>query len=152
MMLDGQGTEQEWLMDFGDRYEEMEPTKVLLAEDDDELRELIAVALRREGYAVFEVDNGDQLVRYIHRMQGGVEPEEDIDLVISDVCLPGRSGLEALERLRERDGSLPVILMTAFPTPEVREAVERAGTAVLFDKPFQIEDLCTAANYFAASH
>ncbi|MBI4918103.1 MAG: response regulator [Acidobacteria bacterium] len=152
MMMDGLWTERSWPVNFGGGDEDPRPTRVLLAEDDVELRALIAGALRREGYAVFEVADGEQLVRYIHRMHGDGELEAGVDLVISDVRMPGRSGLDALERLRERDGALPVILMTAFPGPELREAVERAGAAVLFDKPFEIADLCTAANYFAASH
>jgi len=152
MMLDEQLMERDWAADVDDDDEEPAPTRVLVVEDDEELRALIAHALRREGYAVFELSDGDRLLKYIHGMRHGeADDGDDVDLVISDVRLPGRSGLDALEELRERDRGLPMILMTAFPGPELREAVDRAGAAVIFDKPFDLEDLCTAANYFAAT-
>ena len=129
---------------------EDEPTRILLAEDDGDLRELLALALRREGYVVVEVDDGNQLARHIQGMQHGSDTDALVDLVITDVHLPGPSGLEALERLRGLNWSLPVILITAFPDTELREAVRRAGAAVLLDKPFEVDDLCAAANYFAS--
>jgi DNA-binding response OmpR family regulator len=68
------------------------------------------------------------------------EPDEEVDLVISDIRMPVCSGLEILEGLRQAHRKIPVILMTAFGDDETRATANRLG-AVLLDKPFALEDL-----------
>ncbi len=66
--------------------------------------------------------------------------EEDIDLVVSDVRMPRRSGLEALTVLRITGIHVPFLLITAFACDEVRAAAAELGAEVL-DKPFAATDL-----------
>ena len=69
---------------------------------------------------------------------GHAEPS---DLLISDIHLPGRSGLELLASLRDRQLSIPVIIISAFLTEEVRDDAERLGATSVLSKPFQLSEL-----------
>jgi DNA-binding response OmpR family regulator len=119
------------------------PPRVVVAEDDDEMRRLVVEALCKDGYDVEEArDGGRLLVRaaahYAHRPK-----VPDVDLIVSDVRMPICSGLQILQGLREGHWDIPVILMTAFGDDDTRARAEKLG-AILFDKPFDIDDLRTA--------
>jgi DNA-binding response OmpR family regulator len=111
--------------------------RALIAEDDAEMRALVAVALRAEGFAVDEADDGRQL--WLKTLLG-----EPYDLVVSDLRLPIVDGLTVLEDLHERAPSTLVVLMTAFSDDDTRARAERLG-ALLFDKPFKLDELRAAA-------
>jgi len=117
------------------------PRIVLLAEDDDDLRTLLADALRAEGFDVVECPNGFSLVEtLVTRFETGGLP---FDLVVSDVRMPGISGLSVLEGLSvwEELRSLPTILITAFGTERLHELAQRYGAVSLLEKPFAIGSL-----------
>jgi DNA-binding response OmpR family regulator len=120
------------------------PTRVLVAEDDDEMRDLIAEALRAKGYHVIEATNGPELRDWLHRAQHQEGFDPPPDLIISDVKMPGLTGLEVLSWLRQRDWSTPVILITAFGDADAHHEAERLG-ATLFNKPLAINSLVFAA-------
>jgi DNA-binding response OmpR family regulator len=117
--------------------------KVVVAEDDPELRSLMADGLRRDGYDVEEAEDGFALTDRIERTD--LEP---VDLIVSDVLMPGRTGLEFLMELRNpfRPGvcDTPVILITAFGDDQTHHHADSLG-AFLFDKPFDVDDLRTCA-------
>jgi DNA-binding response OmpR family regulator len=116
--------------------------RIILAEDDDEMRKLLAWALRADGYEVIEVDNGVDLG--VHLSLGdGTGKSSEFDLVISDVRMPGLSGLQVLMGLRRLDRTLPCILFTAFGDQELHAEASRQGAAALLDKPFEIDELRT---------
>src|SRR6516162_8037614 len=97
--------------------------RVLLAEDDDELRSLIAGKLRQDGYFVEEVKNGYQLLISLSW------PDAPHDLIISDVNLPGLSALEVVAALRSpyQRGRrrTPVVLITAFGDSDTHREAQR---------------------------
>jgi DNA-binding response OmpR family regulator len=114
---------------------------VLVAEDDHEMRRLVADALRRDGYDVDELADGGRLL--VRIALGRAEPDLAVALIVSDIRMPGCSGLDVLQGLRDEDWRMPVILMTAFGDDEVRERATGLG-ATLFDKPFALGDLRAA--------
>jgi len=119
----------------------MEPTKyVALAEDDDALRLLLATTLRRAGYRVREFSSGSQLLRTL------APPALCVDLVISDIRMPGASGLEVLAKLHREDKTVPVVLMTAFGDHSTHERALELGAAALIDKPFELDELLSLAD------
>jgi DNA-binding response OmpR family regulator len=118
--------------------------RVLLAEDDDEMRALVAAALRGDGYEVVEASDGGRLLVAITDAYADGSAREAFDLVVSDVRMPVSSGLSVLESLRKASWTTPVILMTAFGDDATRSRAEALG-AVLFDKPFDVDDLRTIA-------
>jgi DNA-binding response OmpR family regulator len=120
---------------------------VLLAEDDDELRRLLARKLRRQGCDVVEARTGTQLVELV--VEHTVEPigpgQRAAALVISDLRMPGRSGLDVLRLLRRASVQVPVILMTAVGSREVHDEALMLGATAVFDKPVDLDDLAATA-------
>lgn len=103
--------------------------QVLIVEDDDGVREAIERLLRAAGFEV--VANGSA--------EGLLEESSvaDASCLVSDLRLPGMSGLELLAALRDRGRRTPVILITAYDAPGRREDALRSGAAAYLVKPFQ---------------
>lgn len=114
------------------------PLRIVLAEDDREMRWMLCSVLRRDGHEVVEASDGIELVAAMTAIN-------DVDLVVSDLRMPGVDGLEALRRLRHAGVEVPVLLMTAFPDQHVYEEASRNGAAGVLDKPFDIGDFRTLA-------
>ena len=127
---------------LAEAWSTLHPPRVLLAEDDDELRIFLAAALRADGYEVVESRDGRELCAEIAVVASQQPRPPTPDIVVSDVRMPHRSGLEALATLRALDASTPVLLMTAFGDRAVHEEARRLGAAVL-DKPFELDELRT---------
>ena len=106
--------------------------KILVAEDDPALRELYATVFRRAGYEVAVAADGDQALD----LAG-----EDVDLIVSDVRMPGCSGLALTAQLREAGVNTPLILITALGTSRDKELGFRAGSDDYMVKPVELEEL-----------
>jgi DNA-binding response OmpR family regulator len=119
------------------------PRRVLLAEDDPSMRRLLAGTLRRDGFQVIEVENGAELLALVGSLLLDPAAAGSVDLVISDIRMPGASGLEVLARLRAGDRVTPVFLITAFGDPATHAEAQRLG-ARTFDKPFDLRELRAA--------
>ena len=116
--------------------------RVLLAEDSDEMRELIAGMLRESGYEVIEARDGIELFEQIEAaVARGGRRNPPISLVISDIRMPGLTGLNVLGILRCGYWRTPVILITAFGDEQTHAEARELGAAATFDKPFDLEDL-----------
>jgi DNA-binding response OmpR family regulator len=112
--------------------------RVIVAEDDTDMRSLIAGALRKDGFDVSEVADGAKLlIEIVSRPVASIP-----DLVISDVRMPVSSGVQVLRGLRKAGVSIPFILVTAFGDAPTRQEVERLGATYL-EKPFELEVLRT---------
>ena len=113
---------------------------ILVADDDDEVRGLIAGNLRRAGYQIIEATEGAEAVAVAQRDQPG--------LALIDIKMPHMDGIAALRALRAEPATrnLPVIMMTASPAvmEESRSVVEALGGAILLGKPYTAEELATA--------
>jgi CheY-like chemotaxis protein len=120
------------------------PANVLLGEDDPELRSLLADMLRRDGHAVTEAKDGAELLEHVAGTLDDSGELSTVDLIVSDIRMPGWTGMEILENLRHVDCWAPVILITAFGDPDTHEMAGRLGAVAVFDKPFDIDDLRTA--------
>lgn len=116
------------------------PLRVLLADDQPQMRSLMRSALMRDGYEVIEAEDGPSLIL---ALINGLLSEQTRapDLIITDVRMPGFTGLEVLARLRREDWSTPVILITAFGDEALHKEAARLGAARVLDKPFELEDL-----------
>ncbi|MFT3835855.1 MAG: response regulator [Myxococcaceae bacterium] len=115
---------------------------VLVAEDDAELRDLICQRLVSAGCSVESYPTGEQLWRaLVHRVDIlGVPP----DLIVTDVRMPGRTGLDVVRQLRRYDRVTPVIVVTAFGDEHAASSAEQLG-AHLIPKPFDLDQLLQAA-------
>jgi two-component system response regulator (stage 0 sporulation protein F) len=128
-----------------------ERMRVLLAEDHPLMRHMLCATLLREGYEVIEVEDGPALIRAL--ILGLLADRARApDLIISDVRMPGLTGLEVLARLRREDWKTPVILMTAFGDQELHAQAARLGAARVLDKPFELEELRAAVRGLLKPH
>lgn len=125
------------------------PLRILVAEDDAALRGLIVAALSAAGHVVIEAATGTECIGLAQpwRFRGArVEPP---DLIVSDVRMPGWSGLEALHILRAGAVDIPVILITAFGSPALHDRAAAHGAAYVLDKPFDLRELLAVIDELA---
>ena len=116
------------------------PARIIVAEDDFDMRRLVADCLSKEGYEVHEVADGAELLLRIEDSYCLRQEPIRVDLFVTDIRMPVYSGLEIASGMREAGLDMPVVVMTAFGTPETRERAESLGAALL-DKPFKLEEL-----------
>ena len=112
--------------------------KVLLIEDEPNIIEAIRFLLTREGWEVETHSDGTDAIEVI---RAGAP-----DMVILDVMLPGKSGMEILHDLRDLDdfANLPVLMLTARGQARDRELAEKAGVSRFMTKPFSNTEVLTA--------
>ncbi|EEE37205.1 response regulator [Rhodobacteraceae bacterium KLH11] len=112
--------------------------KVLLIEDEPNITEAIRFLLTREGWQVETHAEGTDAVQVVLSARP--------DLVILDVMLPGKSGMDVLRELREHDEmqGLPVLMLTARGQSRDREMAEQAGVSRFMTKPFSNTEVLTA--------
>ncbi len=119
--------------------------RILLAEDGDEMRAVVALRLRQQGYAVTECRNGAELVAelgdYLQESPATEADRRRFDLVISDIRMPGVFGLSVVEGAAECRQLPPTILITAFGDEETHERAHRFGARAVLDKPFDMNEL-----------
>jgi len=109
-------------------------TRILVADDDADLRRLLARELRRAGYQVIEAADVDAVIdRLAPALRGGAE----IGAIVSDLRMPGLSGLDLLALLRCAEVQLPVILISSFNDASVRAEALSLGAAAVMDKPLE---------------
>ena len=121
--------------------------RILLAEDDEEMRKLLSLMLRKEGYRVTECSDGLSLLDMLSSFFLNDEELENFNLIISDIRMPGITGMEILMGANEMDNFPPIILITAFGDKETHMQAERLGAAALFDKPFDIKEMLKKVAY-----
>ncbi|MBQ3393223.1 MAG: response regulator transcription factor [Lachnospiraceae bacterium] len=107
-------------------------TNILLVEDEEKLARFVELELVHEGYRVDKSDNGREALEKAL--------EEDYDLVLLDIMLPGLNGLEVLRRLL-KEKEVPVILLTARDAVMDKVSGLDAGAVDYITKPFAIEEL-----------
>lgn len=107
--------------------------KILVIDDEQNIRKMLTRVLSPEGFIVKEADNGLEALKKLE--------EENYSLVLLDLKMPGLNGIETLKKIRENDLNLPVIMMSAYGSiPEAVEAMKLGALDYLI-KPFDIEEL-----------
>jgi len=117
--------------------------RVLLAEDDEDTRVMIATALRQDGYEVIEARSGAELLDYVGASVLFADGSPPPDCIVSDIRMPGFTGTGVLAGLRDTGCDTPFVIITAFGSDESREGAHRIGADAVFHKPFDIDDLRT---------
>lgn len=135
----------------GDRWSASDPpssrklSRVLLIEDDDVMREMLAEALRREGYHVTECAKAvPWLLHCVHNSANGTGDADEYDVVVSDIRMPQIGGLDVLRILRDihcTEYCPPTILITAFGDEQTHAMARTLGAVAVLDKPFQMQKL-----------
>ena len=116
-------------------YAETGKKRVLIVDDEQDLTWSIVRRLSkdRKSLEFFCTDSGDQALDFMHRKQ--------VDLLVTDLRMPGMSGQELIRKARSRLPELKIIIMTAFHSPELREFGRDFQVTATLEKPFDINDL-----------
>jgi DNA-binding response OmpR family regulator len=124
---------------------------IVVADDDAEMRRLVADCLRRAGYEVAELSNGGALLKRLEAVMLREEERQAVDLIVTDARMPLCSGLEVVRSLRDAGAHLPVIVMTAFGSLETQRKAHSLGASML-EKPFRLEELLTVVAQLLGTH
>ena len=109
--------------------------RILVADDDDGLRQLLRLILAREGFEVFEAASGEQALA----LAVTVDPA----VILLDVMMPGLDGYDVCRRLKsdQRTGNVPVVFVSAAEDVLRRNEVQKLGAAACIQKPIGPRDL-----------
>jgi DNA-binding NtrC family response regulator len=111
----------------------MKKPSILLIDDDDSLRRVMEFNLTESGYQVQTGKSGEEGLLLFSK--------HEFDAVITDITMPGMSGMGVLAKVRERDAGLPVIVITAYGTIESAVEAMRQGAFDYITKPFNRDEL-----------
>ena len=109
--------------------------RVLLAEDDPALRYMLAEAIERAGFEVEQLDSGTALGARIKQVLLGRPDAVPFDAVVSDLRMPGASGMSMLRVLRMFDAMTPFVLITAYGDRGTHREAHVLGATAVLDKP-----------------
>jgi CheY-like chemotaxis protein len=115
--------------------------RVLLAEDDDELRWGLHDLLRCAGYRVDAVRDGRSLLEHLGAgvlLDAQAAPP---DVIITDIRMPHLTGVQLLQKVRDRGWSTPVVVISAFGDRELKQRATSLGAAAFLDKPIDTDAL-----------
>jgi two-component system cell cycle sensor histidine kinase/response regulator CckA len=113
---------------------------ILLVEDEDAVRMFGARALRNKGYTVIEADNGEAGLDALNAFNGA---DQAIDLIVSDVVMPGMDGHTFVQLVRQEIPDMKVILMSGYAEDVFREEISRDPTIYFLAKPFSLKTLAS---------
>lgn len=108
---------------------------VLVADDDADVRDLLNVSLRQEGFSVWMAADGHEALD-VYRNHF-----ETIDVALLDVCMPGLDGPQTLAALRKLTPQIRCCFMTGDPGTYTEQRLYRLGADVVFMKPFRLSDV-----------
>lgn len=107
--------------------------RVLVVDDETKMQRVLEIMLKRMGYGVVCASDGQSA---LHALQA-----EPVDLIISDLRMPGMGGIELLRQLREQGQDVPVIIMTAYGTVESAVEAMKLGACDYIVRPFDVDAL-----------
>jgi len=109
------------------------PERILIVDDETSMRKMLEILFREEGYGVVTAASAEEALRAL--------AHSPFELVLSDIRMPGLSGLELLKRIRQEEAPTEVILMTAYSSTESAIEALKLGAFDYITKPFQVEEL-----------
>jgi two-component system response regulator (stage 0 sporulation protein F) len=110
--------------------------RIVIVDDDDDVRELLLRTLPRDGFEMLEARDGQEALTLVER--------EAPDLLLLDWHMPNATGGDVLAELARQKRSVPVIVLTAYDDPQLREIAETHGVAAFLVKPFSPIELLRA--------
>src|SRR5260370_37575452 len=113
--------------------------RILIVADEEGLRDVLDAVLRREAFEVAMAASGEEALSIL-------DEDDNIDLVILDIMLPGISGIDTLRAIRISNPSLPVIIITAFSSIDGAIEAMKHGAFHYIPKPFKNEEVILTVN------
>lgn len=113
--------------------------KMLIVEDEVDINDCLQQFFSSRGFSVAAAYSGEEAVEKLQ--------EDDPEVILLDIVLPGLSGIEVLKKIRELKPSAQVIMVTALNHEDVREQAARFGATAYITKPFDFSDETWAAAF-----
>jgi two-component system response regulator PilR (NtrC family) len=111
----------------------MNMPSLLVVDDELSMREFLKILLEKEGYEVTTASEASSALELFKK--------DEFDLIISDIKMPGIGGLSLLEKVKEIDSSVPVIMITAYASPENAVFAMKSGAFDYITKPFKVDEI-----------
>ena len=115
--------------------------RIMIIEDDEEMRSLLKDFPEEEGFETDSVSNGADALRKLSK--------DHFDLVITDIRMPGLTGLDILPRIRRLKPETPIIVITAYGSDDVRRRSLERGATTYLEKPIHLSKLRTVIREMA---
>lgn len=117
-------------------------TTVLLVDDEPGVRFALTEVLADRGYRVISASSGTQALSLL----------EGVDVVVTDLSMPGMDGLELVSQIRARAPALPVILLTAHGSEQMVRIASSRGACGCLSKPFDIDEIARVIEHARTLH
>ena len=117
--------------------------RILLAEDDDDMRRFLVKALERAGYDVSDFDNGASAYERLR--------EEPFSLLLTDIVMPEMDGIELARRASELDPDIKIMFITGFAAVALNSDSEAPKNAKVLSKPVHLRELVSEVNKMLAA-
>ncbi|MFU8805337.1 MAG: response regulator [Bradymonadaceae bacterium] len=124
-----------WLRTIGRR------PRVSIAEDNDDMREILRDVLTYAGFEVRTVIDGSELLELLEPMFRGDPDCWKPDVIVSDICMPGAKTFRVIRDLRDSGWNTPLIFMSGLRDPRLEGIIERLGHAIFIEKPVELQHL-----------
>ncbi|HMI89578.1 MAG TPA: response regulator [Polyangiaceae bacterium] len=125
-------------------WQPSEPARIIVTQDDPELRELVMTKLLDDGHEVYGASSARELLHLLAAAGSTIPPLDGADLIVLDQDLRDLSGIEIIRRLRGARSKIPLLLMAGFPSRELLRETKTLRVPILV-KPFPLSDLSNAA-------
>ncbi len=106
---------------------------VLIVDDERSMRDFLKILLEKEGHEVTTAESGEKALK--------ISAKQTVDVVVSDIRMPGMTGIELLETLKADSPELPIILITAFASPDDAVLAMKNGAFDYISKPFNVDEI-----------
>ena len=109
--------------------------RIMIIEDDEAMRSLLEDFFEEEGFETDSASNGADALRILSK--------DHLDLIVTDIRMPGLTGLDILPRVRRLKPETPIIVMTAYGSEDVRRRSLESGATTYLEKPIHLSKLRT---------
>ena len=117
--------------------------RIMIIEDDEEMRTLLKDFFEQEGFETDAASNGVDALRAIS--------EDHFDLVVTDIRMPGLTGLDILPAIRKLKPETPILVMTAYGSDDLRRRILERGATIYLEKPVRLSRLKTLIQEMVSS-
>jgi len=122
--------------------EKMAKGKVLVIDDEEDVREVIKFYLNEENYQIIEAENGEEAIKLLNSEDNMM----NVGVILCDIRMPKVNGVECIRYLRKEAPGIPIIVVTGFSDPEMLTGLLNSGVKDYLVKPVKKDKLISAVN------
>ena len=113
---------------------------VLVVDDEPDVRKVVRITLEKAGYDVLEAEDGEKAIEEINKGEHSLL----LNLIITDIRMPNRNGIDVINYYKKEWPSIPLIVLTGFPDPDMSTVMLEHGVVDYLVKPIEAETLIAA--------